>query len=242
MSQVRTDRHGNPYPANPTAPAFELDGFTFQLVAIANAGDREDYPATLVLRRAPNDLTDNERYYTIPFSATVLPEQEKLDALFMSDLAVSPLMDILRTPEGVVPPLDEQRRMFGVVPTRLIDSIWQHKSGAFYRIMHIANHENTSALPLTVVYYNVTTDEVYAGRADDWERRMTNITYGGQLSSEPTPTHSIQVQREDNKYIYPPRLVIARTNGTEVTEPVDPKYRPTLKFVLSKLLTQTGMY
>lgn len=54
-------------------------------------------------------------------------------------------------------------------------SVWVHKSGRLYRVLFIANDGEIpkEGYPLTVVYENVHNGIRYAGRLDDWHRRMS---------------------------------------------------------------------
>lgn len=54
-------------------------------------------------------------------------------------------------------------------------SFWQHHSGNLYRVLFIANDvENPRPdYPVTVIYETVHNGKKWAGRLDDWHRRMT---------------------------------------------------------------------
>lgn len=57
----------------------------------------------------------------------------------------------------------------------VIGSVWKHYNGNEYRVLHIANEPDEARYPLTVVYIGEN-DRVWARRADDWHRSMTEIT------------------------------------------------------------------
>lgn len=54
-------------------------------------------------------------------------------------------------------------------------SFWQHHSGNLYRVLFIANDvdDPKSDYPPTVIYETVSNNKKWAGRLDDWHRRMT---------------------------------------------------------------------
>jgi hypothetical protein len=57
-----------------------------------------------------------------------------------------------------------------------IDTVWEHTSGRFYTVLHIANVNADGGLryPLTVVY-RAMDGNVWTRRADDWHRSMTQV-------------------------------------------------------------------
>lgn len=60
------------------------------------------------------------------------------------------------------------------------DSYWRHtKSGNIYRVIFIANDvENPRPeYPTTVVYEGMHNGKVWAGRLDDWHRRMKDVSF-----------------------------------------------------------------
>lgn len=52
-----------------------------------------------------------------------------------------------------------------------LNTVWQHTSGRFYKVLHIANKPNDGRYPCTIVYQG-TDGEVWARRATDWHRSM----------------------------------------------------------------------
>jgi hypothetical protein len=51
---------------------------------------------------------------------------------------------------------------------------WIHHSGRIYEVLYRANDvpEPKSEYPLIIVYKNIDNGTIWAGRADDWHRRM----------------------------------------------------------------------
>lgn len=54
-------------------------------------------------------------------------------------------------------------------------SVWVHRSGTEYHVLHLANEPNDDRYPLTVVYQGPN-GKVWSRRADDWHRSMTAKT------------------------------------------------------------------
>lgn len=52
---------------------------------------------------------------------------------------------------------------------------WKHHSGRTYEVIAIANDvvDPRPEYPVTVVYKGVVNGNIWAGRLDDWHRRMT---------------------------------------------------------------------
>lgn len=56
-------------------------------------------------------------------------------------------------------------------------SKWQHYNGTPYTVLHIANEPDDDRYPLTVVYQGPN-GKIWARRADDWHRSMTELDHG----------------------------------------------------------------
>lgn len=56
-------------------------------------------------------------------------------------------------------------------------TVWKHHSGRLYEVLYIANdvEDPKPDYPVMVVYQNVENYTVWAGRLDDWHRRMTLV-------------------------------------------------------------------
>lgn len=56
-------------------------------------------------------------------------------------------------------------------------SLWEHHSGRFYKVLFMANDvaPHKPDYPPTVVYEGVENGKRWAGRLDDWYRRMTKV-------------------------------------------------------------------
>ena len=52
-------------------------------------------------------------------------------------------------------------------------TVWRHRNGNEYRILHIANLLDEERYPKTIVYQNVNNSTVWARRFDDWHRSFT---------------------------------------------------------------------
>lgn len=54
---------------------------------------------------------------------------------------------------------------------------WKHHSGRLYEVIAIANdvEDPKPEYPPTVVYSGVDNGKIWAGRLDDWHRRMTFV-------------------------------------------------------------------
>ncbi len=63
-------------------------------------------------------------------------------------------------------------------------SIWRHHSGREYRVLFIANDvpDPKPEYPVTVVYEGCANGMLWAGRLDDWHRRMTLIPWAGSIA------------------------------------------------------------
>ncbi len=59
-------------------------------------------------------------------------------------------------------------------------SVWRHRNGNIYTVLHIANEPDDERYPRTVVYQG-TNGRIWARRADDWHRSMTSV----DLSASP---------------------------------------------------------
>lgn len=201
-------------------------GFTYRWSMIVNRGDTDKYPATAVIERRPPTRLPNlgVRYYAVPFNMLY-----DVDALKL--LICLPSADV------------EPERLLGGSRTNMLpgmrgsvhDSIWQHRNGPFYRIKKVANVENTVTLPRTVIYQNVETQEAYAGRSDDWDRRMT-LVVDGYDTNDATSLAAYVFPAKVYKYeensdgvsigrevcSFPPKLVVYSPNeGRAITKPVD---------------------
>lgn len=57
-------------------------------------------------------------------------------------------------------------------------SLWVHHSGREYRVLFVVNDapEPKPDYPVCVVYHGVSDGRRWAGRLDDWHRRMTKVT------------------------------------------------------------------
>ena len=54
-------------------------------------------------------------------------------------------------------------------------SVWEHRDGDFYSVLHIANDVDTREYPRMIIYQSASTGTVWATRADDWHRSMTEV-------------------------------------------------------------------
>lgn len=53
-------------------------------------------------------------------------------------------------------------------------SRWMHRNGNTYVVMNYANKKyKLPKYPVTIIYYNLHTEEVYTRPLADWERSMT---------------------------------------------------------------------
>ena len=52
-------------------------------------------------------------------------------------------------------------------------SFWQHRNGAFYSVMFIANKPDNDRYPETVVYRSENNGNIWARPLSDWHRSMT---------------------------------------------------------------------
>lgn len=54
------------------------------------------------------------------------------------------------------------------------DTVWRHRNGTLYTILHVANTTNTEKYPLTVVYQGEN-GRVWARELRDWMRSMSPV-------------------------------------------------------------------
>jgi hypothetical protein len=59
-----------------------------------------------------------------------------------------------------------------------IGSAWEHRNGNIYRVVMFTNraNERQDKYPTTIVYRNISNQEDYSRRLDDWERSMTWVS------------------------------------------------------------------
>ena len=54
-------------------------------------------------------------------------------------------------------------------------SCWQHRNGALYEVLFIANKPGNDRYPETVVYRSLGNDNVWARPLSDWHRSMLYV-------------------------------------------------------------------
>lgn len=58
-----------------------------------------------------------------------------------------------------------------------LGSIWEHRNGNKYKVIALANTRTMrpEEYPITVIYENIVSKEVWCKKASDWERSMNEI-------------------------------------------------------------------
>lgn len=54
-------------------------------------------------------------------------------------------------------------------------TLWRHRNGNIYEVVHVVNLPDDERYPKTVVYRNVSNRTMWARRFDDWHRSFTHI-------------------------------------------------------------------
>jgi hypothetical protein len=74
--------------------------------------------------------------------------------------------------------MDPNRVIIDLPPETIIlpspGSLWSHRNGNVYEVLHIANEPNEPRYPISIVYRG-TNGKVWVRRADDWHRSMTAV-------------------------------------------------------------------
>lgn len=82
-----------------------------------------------------------------------------------------------------------------------VGSVWRHRNGAEYRVIHLANFYSSDVrYPLTVVYQGVVNGKVWSRPMDQWHLSMTLVAETTQPATGEPVTWMYDTQNNGRQY------------------------------------------